>query len=48
MTRQPLPTTPSRTRELLDHERARQDRRTLRAGLMTLPVLVTFVTLLFV
>jgi hypothetical protein len=46
--RQPLPKVPPPARELADHERARQDRRTLRAGLMTMPVLVAFVTLLFV
>jgi hypothetical protein len=48
MARQPLPEQRRGAHDLTEHERTRRDRRTLRAGVMALPILAAFVILLYV
>lgn len=47
MARQPLPERRRRGQNLSEAERQRRDRSTIRSGLLALPVLAAFLTLLF-
>lgn len=47
MARQPLPERRKPVRQISETDRLRRDRVTLRAGLIALPLLITFLSLLF-